>query len=270
MRSAPAPWTCALGVAVVGAACQATAPPVPARSPRAVAPAFPEACRVTPGDEGQAPWHWRAGVRCLAARTVDGGLVVLDWAHHDLRRVDGRGREVWRVSYAGDDGATCGAPAGLAVGYDGAVALACGYSMLAFAPDGSRRWQRWPGGDTSVGGPVIGPDGTIYVLAGGTVHALDRDGAVRWGAGPGPGRSASQLGVTVDGQLAFETTAAPWFGDDGTTYHPDDDPELMIVGLDGRVLAQRPRTGASAAAWPAWVPVVDEGGGRIPWVERAR
>ncbi len=229
-----------------------------ARPPRAAV--LLDRCRARPPSDGQAPWHWQPGLRCQAARATDGGIVQLDDASPMLRRTNPDGTLRWEADTRDDRGRACGAPQGLAIDRDGAVALACGYSLLGFAPDGTRRWQIWPGGNFHVGGPVV-DDGVVYVTAGGALHAIARDGKAIWSAGFG-GRSASAIGVTPEGGFVLETTEDVWFGDDGTVFHPDEAPELMIIGRDGAVIERRARH--HGEPWPAWIPVVDDGGSRIP------
>lgn len=220
--------------------------------------AFPEACRVKPGEGADAPWHWRRSGDCVAARAADGGLVVLE--HRTLVRRGADGEVRWEVDVRDADGRMCGYPDGLAIAADGSVALGCGYSLLVFGPDGRRRWQVWPGGNVSVGAPVVDGGGRVYVVAGGILHAVGADGKTIWRAGMG-GRSASAIGVTPEGNFVIDTTEDVWIDGD-TVYHPDPDPTIFVIDRDGKVVEERRHNGSGP--WPATVPITDEAGGRLP------
>lgn len=245
------------------AACSASPAPRAAANQPGAAPQvdFPAACRSQPAGSGQAPWHRTAGLTCQAVRAGDGGLVVLDAATAMLRRSNADGSLRWERGYPpGEVGEPCGAVAGLAIAGDDSVVVACGYTLVALDADGAPRWHQFPRGMNAMGPPLVDDAGTIYVAAAGALHAIAADGRLLWVASFGSDRSASSIGVSPGGDFLLDTTVDAWTGDDGTVYHPDDDPTVVVIGRDGAVRSEsRDRT-----AWPAWIEVVDEGGGRVP------
>jgi hypothetical protein len=212
-----------------------------------------DGARVTITDDPTDPDGWRAvlkvvdgsgtryqrDVRAIDAMAVapDGGIVLAHVEDAVSRYAPG-GNLMWKTPHP-----RCGAPT-VSVGYDGRVVLGCGYSLVAFSPEGRWLWQKWPFGNRSLGQPLLTADGTIIVRSGGVVAGLDADGAVRWRVDTGFERYVLPLGARADGTLVFRTLS------DG---EPDPSmEELFVISRAGAIASRQPLD--SAPSWPTTVP----------------
>ena len=177
---------------------------------------------------------------------VDGGF-VLTHVEDAVSRYDARGTPLWKTPHP-----RCGAPE-TAVGYDGRVVLGCGYSLVAFAPDGTYQWQKWPFGNQSLPRPLLQRDGTMIVRSGAAIAKLDAGGEVRWKIETGWNRYVLPIGVLLDGNLVFRTSMAEAHSQgDIHFYYPSEPDELFVVTRDG-VVVSRSKLGTTPA-WPATKP----------------
>jgi hypothetical protein len=203
--------------------------------------------------------RYRREVRAVTAMALapDGG-VVLAHTEDAVSRYSPTGTLQWKTPHP-----RCGAPV-VSVAYDGRVVLGCGYSILAFSPEGQFLWQKWPLGNLSVGRPLLGNDRSIIVRAGAIVAKLDSRGEVRWRVDAGFNRYVFPLGVRADGTLVFRTGMDELHTPgDVHIYYPSEPQELFAITRDGRLLARRSLD--QRPLWPttlAWTPALRSG--RLP------
>jgi hypothetical protein len=257
---------------VLLAACGAPPPNGTAIGARPIANArsapgpLPAACLPEPAEAGYAPWDRRSGIDCIGvARAPDEGWVVLMF--HRLEAYDRDGRLRWREVFD-DAGHRCGAPDGVAVDTTGRIVVACGYSLLGYAADGTFRWQVWPGGNNTVGPPLVGADGTAYVGSEGALYAVAIDGTTTWQASTGFNKWFDAIAPTPSGQLMVHAKMAALHSeDDGSGYrfyYEHEPAEVVVIDLAGKIVSRTEHEGGSDAPWPEWIDVVGEGGGRVP------
>jgi outer membrane protein assembly factor BamB len=99
-----------------------------------------------------------------------------------------------------------------AVAEDGTVYLVQYDSLLAFAPDGSPKWQAGLGGDEVEAYPAVGPDGTIYVRTHNYLNSFAPDGTLNWQCSP----------PSEPGWYDPANTCGLAIGEDGTVYTGSD------------------------------------------------
>jgi outer membrane protein assembly factor BamB len=198
-------------------------------------------------------------IRAATAMAIapDGG-VVLAHTEDAVSRYAPTGALLWKTAHP-----RCGYPE-MSVGYDGRVVLACGYSLVAFSPDGKFQWQKWPFGNQSVGRVLLAADGTMVARSGAIVAGLDTNGEIRWRLDTGWNRYVQPLGVQQDGTLVFRTTIAEAHTPgDVHVYYPYEPEELFSITRGGRVMSQRAID--SPPVWPPTLPwTVTFRSGRLP------
>jgi outer membrane protein assembly factor BamB len=269
MRSGRVAFACALAGCARGGAGPGGSAAAPAPAPIGnrvdPPPALPKVCERRPHEGNRPPWERLTNTSCMgAARAVDGGWVELSL--DVVLRYDRTGRLRWRAEL-GD----CGMPEGIAIDARDQTVVACGYSVLAFAPDGARRWQVWPARDRGVTPPLVDADGTVYVGSAGGLYALaPADGATRWQADTGWNRWFSAIAPTPAGELVFWSVQNELHSDEGETggyrfYYDYEAPEMFVVDRAGHIVSREVfEHGEAGPPWPRWVDVVGEGGGRLP------
>jgi len=224
--------------------------------------ALPDGCEQTPYDFGP-PWYRMPGHPCRGIqRAPDGGWVML--VHDALEAYDRYGQLRWRSELAHGTGELCGYARGFAVDATGQTVVGCGYSLLAFAPDGTFRWQVWPGGDRDVTAPVVDSDGTIFAGVDGRLYAVaPDDGSTRWSLDTGFVRWFGAITATPHGDLLLLTSVGDLTDGDGTHYFLDDPPELLVIDRRRGTIITRD-VHRSYRRWPAWIDLIGERGGRLP------
>jgi len=111
-----------------------------------------------------------------------------------------------------------------AIGPDGTVYFASGYTLYALNPDdGTERWHKTT--IYKMYTPVVGPDGTIYVQATGVtgvVYALNPDGTKKWAFAVDEGETTvSSVSIGPDGTLYVGSGTR----EDAATPDPYDEPQ---------------------------------------------
>ena len=87
----------------------------------------------------------------------------------------------------------CGLVDALAVGFDDAITIVCGYSVARLDARGALLWQVWPFGDHYVRNVWVDGDNNAYVSGNGSVAALGADGRVVWTTSTGQNRAIGAL-----------------------------------------------------------------------------
>ena len=203
--------------------------------------------------------RFKRDIRAISAIAVapDGGAVL---AHTEdaVSRYSPSGALLWKTAHP-----YCGSPE-IAVGHDGRVVLGCGYSLVAYSPDGTFQWQKWPLGNTRIGKPLLQRDGSMIVNVAGYVLGLDAAGNERWRVDTGFNRYVHSLGVRPDGTLVFVTSMAEMHTrGDVHIYYPTEPNELFAITRDGKIVSREKLDGAPA--WPEtqpWTPAFRSG--RLP------
>lgn len=201
------------------------------------------------------------------ARRLDGAVVVLD-LREGAQLVAPDGSVVWRSTFP-----NCGAVRNEAIGWDDAITFTCGYSLLRLNADGSLAWQRWPFGNTSIGGPWVDRDGTLYVSGGGHVAAVAPDGSARWDVATGWNRYVGAIAWLQNGNMVFATTQdemhTPTSDDGVRIYYEAEAAELFEVTRTGTVVRRESFWDAAPqGGWPAVVPEPEDRSYRAPPQQR--
>jgi hypothetical protein len=193
-----------------------------------------------------------------------GGDVVLITSTR-LMRVSAGGKPLWDVDF--QEGHSCGYPSGLAIGFDDAIVVACGYSLLRFSGAGSFVWQKWPLGSHRLSQPWVDRQGVAITSGDGKLAAVDAAGDPLWIVELGFNRNVWPIGLSPDQHFVFRTSMAARHSsapNGPRVYYVRVPPELLTVGRDGKVLERVP-VDEESPQWPAALPVSRNGAHRLPW-----
>lgn len=198
------------------------------------------------------------------ARRLDGTLVVLD-LHSGVTLVSREGTVLRRSTHP-----KCGLVDGLAIGFDDAITITCGYSVVRLDARGALLWQVWPFGDHYIRNVWVDADHVAYVSGNGRVAALGADGRTLWTTSTGFNRAIGTLVWNAAGNLVFDTSMDARHSDPsesgGYSFYYDEEPnELFEVDRRGAIVRRMTYESAPpAGGWPAVLPVDEDGGHRAP------
>jgi hypothetical protein len=209
-------------------------------------------------------WTLEVASPVALARRTDGHLVVVD-GKSGITLVSPEGSPVWSSTHP-----ECGFVRAVAVGWDHAITLACGFSVVRLDEDGRLQWQVWPFGDNFVGGPWVDRFGSTYVSGDGRVARLDPHGKPYWTVSTGFNRAIGRLVWNEAGHLVFDTSMAERHSDParsgGYSFYFDPEPnELFELTPTGDVVRRAPWEGAPPTeGWPEVLDVPPDGSYRCP------
>lgn len=95
-----------------------------------------------------------------------------------LIALDSTGAELWAVTLEPE---SFDFAQNIALGQDGTLYVTCSYRLMAFNPDGSRRYVYETGNQNP---PAIGADGNLYLMTGSSLTSLSPRGEVLWASEP--------------------------------------------------------------------------------------